>query len=331
MNGVSVIICCYNSVFRIRETLRHLYLQKTDASLLWEIVVVNNASTDATEKIILDYWTGLNSSIKLHVINEPRPGLSYAREKGINSSKYDVVIFCDDDNRLFENYVQVAFDLMRSNSHIGAAGGEGIAVTDGELPYWFKDHKLFASYRQADKSGELSGTNAALYGAGMVVRREAIEHLNSLGAKFLLSDRTGSNLTSGGDYELCYLIKLTGYKLWFDDRLKFFHYMPPQRLTHDYLFKLINNVAYSGMNLVLYHYAINGKKVTRFTWLFDVAYRINFLIKNSIKAFFVKDKFQRGVIMSSSWSSLKGVVHQFGKYRKLTRSIIIISQAQKKV
>lgn len=324
--GVSVIICCYNSSLRITETLRHLSLQRTVPALAWEIIVVDNASTDDTEEIARTYWDALKANIKLSVVKESRPGLSHAREKGIESSAYDIILFCDDDNWLFKDYIQTSFEIMQNHPHIGAAGGMGIAVTDGTLPDWFKEYKLYASYPQAEKPGELTGIYAALYGAGMIVRKGAIEYINSLGVGFILKDRTGNSLVSGGDYELCYLLKLTGYNLWYDERLKFHHYMPPQRLTREYLIKLINGVAYSGMYLVLYHYALTGKKVTRFTWLIDVVYRVKILISTGIKTFFLRDKFKRRIAISSSWNSLKGIVHQIGTYKKTSARIERISQ-----
>ena len=47
-SGISVIICCYNSSLRLDETLKHLINQKTHG-FNWELIVVDNASTDNTE------------------------------------------------------------------------------------------------------------------------------------------------------------------------------------------------------------------------------------------------------------------------------------------
>jgi len=42
--GVSVIICCYNSAKRLPETLRHLAKQKLDTAFPWEVVVIVDGS-----------------------------------------------------------------------------------------------------------------------------------------------------------------------------------------------------------------------------------------------------------------------------------------------
>ena len=48
MKGISVVVCCYNSIARIGETLTYLSNQKVPADVAWEIVLVDNASTDRT-------------------------------------------------------------------------------------------------------------------------------------------------------------------------------------------------------------------------------------------------------------------------------------------
>src|SRR5258708_22362717 len=168
MNGVSVIVCCFNSSLRLHETLLHLSLQKTSESLLWEIVLVDNASTDNTKEVARRNWKEYGkSSVPLKIIDQPIQGLSFARAKGIEVSAYDILIFCDDDNWLESNYVQNAFSLVNSDLHIGALGGTGMAVNDSDLPTWFDKYKYsFACYAQGESDGELTNPTAALYGAG---------------------------------------------------------------------------------------------------------------------------------------------------------------------
>ncbi|NJN42415.1 MAG: glycosyltransferase [Flammeovirgaceae bacterium] len=57
--GVSVIICCYNSSSRIEKTLEHLFQQKTNSRLHWEIILVDNASTDQTKATAIKRWSNL--------------------------------------------------------------------------------------------------------------------------------------------------------------------------------------------------------------------------------------------------------------------------------
>src|SRR6478735_6421240 len=124
--GISVIVCCFNSSARIRETLRALCAQELDASLDCEIILVDNASTDNTSEVAYAVWKNSNTRISLRIIPEMRPGLAYARRKGIKASLYNYLIFCDDDNWLEDTYVQTAFSILDKDQRIAACGGKGI-------------------------------------------------------------------------------------------------------------------------------------------------------------------------------------------------------------
>ena len=46
--GVSIVICCHNSAKLLPRTLEHLRAQEVDSTIPWEVIVVDNASTDNT-------------------------------------------------------------------------------------------------------------------------------------------------------------------------------------------------------------------------------------------------------------------------------------------
>src|SRR5579863_8037322 len=128
-SGISVIICCFNSSTRITPTLLHLYNQKDIPLSSWEIIIVNNCSTDNTAEKAAQLWESFSSNKpRFSIVNESTPGLSAARQKGIAESYFDYVLFCDDDNWLDENYLRVALNIMQNNPLIGALGGTGIPV-----------------------------------------------------------------------------------------------------------------------------------------------------------------------------------------------------------
>ena len=259
MNGISVILCCYNSAERLPETLKYLAYQKTNKELEWEIILVNNNSSDNTTDVAKKEWNKYKVNSEFKIVHQPLPGLSYARKKGIENSKYDYLLFCDDDNWLSENYIQTACDVMQSDKHIGALGGWCDAVFETKEPDWFNSFAgNFAVGKTSLETGPVKETNGYLYGAGMVVRKSAILHLYSSGFKNILSDRKGKKLSSGGDVELIYALKLAGYSIYFDERLYFKHYMPASRLSLEYLKKIRKSMYYSNFILGIYLDQLNG-------------------------------------------------------------------------
>src|ERR1700749_4875751 len=141
--GVSVILCCYNSSGRITATLTHLAQQVVPDDFSWEVILIDNASTDNTAETALSIWNQLqHNHVDLRIINEPTPGQVFARKKGVSESKYDCIVFCDDDNWFDKNYVYTAYCRMESDPSIGVAGGQNFPVSDVDAyPLWFEEHK----------------------------------------------------------------------------------------------------------------------------------------------------------------------------------------------
>ncbi|MEO8664374.1 MAG: glycosyltransferase, partial [Ignavibacteria bacterium] len=254
--GVSIVICCHNSSGLLPETLRHISMQKVRSYVQWETIVVDNASTDNTAQAALNEWSKYGKSCKgpLRVVKQPVPGLSAAREKGIEESKYEYIIFCDDDNWLDENYLQNVVTVMRDNKKVAVIGCKTEAVCEIEPPVWFDKWKnwSYAVGDQADKAGDITWSRGFVWGAGMVLRKEALNKLYPDGFKSLLTDRKGKELASGGDTELCYALRLAGWRIWYEPKLTLKHYMTKPRLTWQYFLKLWKGFGISTVGLDTY-------------------------------------------------------------------------------
>jgi glycosyltransferase involved in cell wall biosynthesis len=121
MHGISVIICCYNSEHRLPQTINHLIAQSVDGFSV-EIILVDNASTDNTSIVAFDLLKS-QSKISYKIVEEPIPGLSNARKKGIDSSSYNILLFCDDDNWLNPSYLATTYNLLNKYKDIMVLGG----------------------------------------------------------------------------------------------------------------------------------------------------------------------------------------------------------------
>jgi glycosyltransferase involved in cell wall biosynthesis len=69
-NGVSVIICCYNSRERIEKTLDFIFAQEVEGAIPWEIIIVDNASTDDTFLIAQRYLEKNKGRVGAKVVKE---------------------------------------------------------------------------------------------------------------------------------------------------------------------------------------------------------------------------------------------------------------------
>ncbi|CAH8295331.1 GT2 family glycosyltransferase [Mariniflexile fucanivorans] len=263
--GVSIVLCTYNGKERLAPTLSHLAKQKLNIPC--EIIFVDNASTDGTKNFADDFWKeNGNLHIAYQSYVQSIPGKSYAQELGYEKANYEYLLICDDDNWLCDTYVQNAYDVMESDDSIGALGGWCDAVFEKEKPEWFDNlSKYFAISKQGNVSGDITNKKGCLYGAGMVVRKSHWQTLQTLGFKQQLTCRKGTSLSSGGDTEHSYALRLLGYKIWFDERLYFKHFMSNSRLNLSYISRLRKGMTDANFILKPYLDLISNKEQTKNT------------------------------------------------------------------
>lgn len=117
---ISVIIPCYNSEKTICKTLDSIEKQQLDNSVLLEILVVDNASTDNTKNLIQNYKS---QKYQIHYLYESVRNRSRARNTGILYSQNEYLIFVDSDTELEENWIHEMYSKIKSSPYYG--GGEG--------------------------------------------------------------------------------------------------------------------------------------------------------------------------------------------------------------
>jgi len=90
---ITVGICTFNRAESLRRTLDSLVAMRVPSDLAWEIVIVNNNSTDHTDDVISEYIGRLPVRREF----EPRPGKSNAQNRSIDVAKGDYLVYTDDD------------------------------------------------------------------------------------------------------------------------------------------------------------------------------------------------------------------------------------------
>ena len=106
---VSVIVPVYNSEKYLTEALNSLEEQTFKN---FEVIIVNDGSTDNSEKIIKDF-VNKNSNFKL--INQKNMGPGYAKNTGIRYSKGKYIAFLDSDDFFAPNFLEILYNLAVEN------------------------------------------------------------------------------------------------------------------------------------------------------------------------------------------------------------------------
>lgn len=235
---VSIVIPTYNGSSRIQAVINAILSQKNIDLKYFEIIVVDNNSTDNTATIVRQMALN-NDNLKL--ISENQQGRIFALLSGMKAASNEIICNIDDDNLISENYLHNLLGLFASNDSLIACGGRGEAIFEehSTVPNWFFDNSLsYAVGRPNISSGYIDKRVGWLYGAGFSYKKDSLEKLLNGGFKFSLTGRSAGVLLSGEDTELLLALMLLGGDVYYDEKLVFKHYIPNIRLNKEYLIKL---------------------------------------------------------------------------------------------
>jgi glycosyltransferase involved in cell wall biosynthesis len=247
-HGITVLICCHNSRTRLPAVLEHLLRQDAPAAIGWEVLVIDNASSDATSDVARSIWPD-SHPVPLRVVLEPNLGLTNARNLGVAEAKYDIISFVDDDNWVGPEFVRTVHSLMQNRPEMGACGCRIEEACEVDPPGWFNAFKLGLALSPEDETyGWIVDPDKFLPGAGLSVRQAAFRDILALGFTPTLSGRSGKSLLSGEDLELGAALRLAGWKLWREESVTIKHFMPAGRLTWGYMKRLHYGFGASGFS-----------------------------------------------------------------------------------
>jgi glycosyltransferase involved in cell wall biosynthesis len=126
MPDITVILCTYNRCRSLGKALESLAASALPESVEWEVVVVDNNSSDQTHDIVQDFCNRYAG--RFRYLFEPRQGKSYALNTGVREAKGDVLAFVDDDVTVESSWLW--------NLTVGLGSGEWAGAGGRILPQW---------------------------------------------------------------------------------------------------------------------------------------------------------------------------------------------------
>ncbi|MBE9179227.1 glycosyltransferase family 2 protein [Oculatella sp. LEGE 06141] len=247
----TVVVPTYNGATRLPLVLERLRSQVTPEPLTWEILVVDNNSTDNTAAIVQAYQTHWDYPFPLRYCFAAKQGLASARQRGIEEAQGEFVAFLDDDNFPAPNWIANAHAFGQDHPQAGAFSGQIHGEFEVPPPEQFKRIQAFLAIRHpggASRQFE-PGQLRLPPGAGLVVRQQA--WYQNVPKQLRLRGRRQRSLVAGEDYEALLHLHKAGWEIWYCPTMHLSHQIPRQRLERGYLLTLARSTGLATCQLRL--------------------------------------------------------------------------------
>jgi glycosyltransferase involved in cell wall biosynthesis len=279
MIDFTIAIPTFNGAFRLPLVLDRLREQIGLENYTWEVIVIDNNSTDNTRVVVEKYQE--NFPCELNYFYEPKQGAAHARQLAIRKARSELVGFLDDDNIPDFNWAKEVILFSHSHPGIGAFSSQIKGDFEVNPPENFKKISCFLAINNL-------GENPLIYSpknkmlpptAGLAVHRSVwLKHVPE--KQFLSGPTTQINLNSE-DLEVLLAIQKAGYKIWYNPLMKVSHKIPGDRLTRQGLLKTIRGTGLARHYIRMKRYDLWQRPfVFLISLLKDLCNLIFFYIKN---------------------------------------------------
>lgn len=228
---ITAVICTRNRERFIGACIESLLRQHTELSL-FEILVVNNGSTDGTSAILESYA----ERGAIRVVNEPVAGLSRARNTGWQMARGEYVGYIDDDAvtepTWIESVLQVFQKVYPSPSWVGGP----IQLTwETARPEWVDDDLAVPlGYLHWGDTPRRLTNQERLGGGNSIFPRAVLQKLDGFDERL---GRGASGLLSGEETQLQYRIEQAGGSLHYHPGICIHHFVSRERTEAKWFYK----------------------------------------------------------------------------------------------
>jgi glycosyltransferase involved in cell wall biosynthesis len=229
---ISVAICTYNRIDLLGGAISSLCQQSLPVSR-FEIIIVDNGSTDNTVELVRDYQTKYPDHT-IHLLCESQQGLGYARNRALEQAQGQYIAYLDDDAQVEPCWLAQALLILNEQTEvIICLGGPIFPFYTMRKPAWFKDAYESRSWGAKERflqAGEsFSGSNMIWHRAKILALGGFNERVGLKGRKLSLGEETDAFVKAWHHFEEPIM--------WYDPTLIVKHLVPAFKMKVSYRLK----------------------------------------------------------------------------------------------
>lgn len=221
--NVSVAICTWNRAELLAQTLGSLRDLRVPHGVDWELLVVDNNSSDDTPAVI----DAAASHLPILHLSESRPGLSYARNLAVAESHGEWILFTDDDVLVDAEWLTATLDAFRQ-LEADVVYGRSLPRWETAPPSWFSDLFMgkFALLDHGDEPMVVTNSLQKGFGLNHAFRRAALERIGGYRTDMGLRHGHGAG---GEDSEMFRRAHRAGLRIAYTPHSVVQHFIPTER------------------------------------------------------------------------------------------------------
>lgn len=229
-SDISVLVCTYNRAADLGELLTSALAQETGGEFSYEILIVDNNSTDHTR--IVSQQAIEAARVPVRYFFEPRQGKSHALNTALQNALGAVGVIGDDDLIFPPSYLRSVWRLFSGNPDISLIGGRIEPLLTTALPDWLtREH--FAALALSD-FGDRPFFTGPERPVCLLAAAFRIQDILAVGPYHPLLGVSGSVVGGVEDAEIYQRLYRAGRRGLYQPELYLYHKVPERRLTRSY-------------------------------------------------------------------------------------------------
>ena len=233
---LSVIIPTRNRMLTLMDALESILVEQSLSPEKYEILVVDNGSTDNTAKAI--YQKNRDCG-RIRYLYASEPGLHVARHLGAQEAKGEILVYIDDDVILQPGWLE-AIELAFTEPSVSLVGGKILPRWEDKVPDWvnlFKQETEFGwtlGYLSLLDFGEITREipGQFVFGCNFSIRKSVLFECGGFNPDSMPQELL--RFRGDGETALSLEVMKKGYKVVYEPKATLYHRVPSERLTIEY-------------------------------------------------------------------------------------------------
>jgi glycosyltransferase involved in cell wall biosynthesis len=231
---LSVLVCTYNRCTDLQELLASVVSQETNGLFKFEVLVIDNNSTDDTRAMVTSLIGEISpaTGLLIRYMFEPRQGKSYALNTALAAAVGSICIIADDDLIFPRGHLRRVWQAFADNEDVSIVAGKVLPIWQSDVPAWLSSH-YWTALALADMGDQpfRTGVDRPVCLLAAAFRRDAVMNLGGYNHDLGVS---GGSIGGVEDADVYSRLYRCGHIGLYEPGISVFHKVQPHRVTKRY-------------------------------------------------------------------------------------------------